>query len=383
MFFASFFDISFVPFYAFSAYISHTSAPVWTTIFSNPEFIHIFTTTVFYCAAVGSGFFLISFGLSIYLTVTFNKICDLPPDMNPLEDNLTSRHKHKRNKSSISTATTISEKRISAPLSNRSSATAYDDFVHPPTMSFLQTRMGSTDSFSTYRPTPPPSRDSRLDLPSRQYQIKNHSARNSMIDLKRSSYLAPSVPKRASYAEIPLSDTGLDGPPRQIGKMDDAWFSARSLNSSKQSRASSPVKGSYRPLEQSYDSSENVSLGHPNPLEANPPTPRHSVLLNRDSPLSEISNNRLSGDIADMSSSQVHEMPSIRDFKAKRYGELRAATPPVLVGTDRQVSSGADYSGKGGFRAKNRDVSGKVAEEGRAGEKGEWRTRFRKISGMK
>jgi hypothetical protein len=381
MFFASFFDLSIVPFYAFSAYWANTQDSGWTTLFTNPHLTDIFTTAVFYCAAVGSGLFLISFGLSAYLAIVFRKITNLPPDMNPLEDNLTSRtSRHMRNKSSMSTATTISEKHISAPLeTNRSSATVHD-FSNPPMMPFLQTRTGSTDSFSTYKTTPPPSRDSRLDLPSRQYQIKINSARSSVVDLKRSSYGASSPPKRASYTEIAISDTGSEEAPRQLGMIEEAWFTAKSLNS-KQSRASSPEKGTYQPIEQPYDS-ENWTVNHPNPLEANPPTPRHSVLLNRDSPLSEISNNRTSGDIADMSS-QVQEMPSIRDFKAKRYGELRAATPPVLVGANRQVSSGADYPSLGGFRSKNRDVSGKVVEEGRSGEKGGWGTRFRKISGLR
>ena len=380
MFFASFFDISIVPFYAFGAYVTNTQKDTWTSLFSDTHITHIFTTTVFYCAAVGSGLFLISFGLSAYLSWTFKRITNLPPDMNPLEDHLTSRHK--RNKSSISTATTMSEKRISAPLqSNRSSAASYHDLTNPPTISFLQTRSGSIESFSTYKTTPPPSRDSRLDLPSRQYQIKiNNSARSSVADLKRGSYGGASPPKRASYTEIPLSDTGSEDAHRQIGNMEEAWYTAKSLNS-KQSRASSPDKGTYEPLEQPYDS-ENFSLGHPNPLEANPPTPRHSLFVTRDSPLSEISNNRASSDIADLPS-PIHEMPSIRDFKAKRYGELRAATPPVLVGANRQVSSGADYSGKGGFLSNNRDVSGKIAEEGRGGERGGWGSRFRKVSGLR
>lgn len=381
MFFASFFDLSIVPFYGFGAYVTYVQGDEWETLLPGSHIRDIFTTSVFYCAAAGGGLFLISFGLSMYLAVTFRKITNLPPDMNPLEDHLTSRHK--RNKSSISTATTMSEKRISAPLqSNRSSATVCEDLTSPPTISFLQTRAaGSTDSFSTYKTTPPPSRDSRLDLPSRQYQIKIHSARSSAADLKRGSYGASSPPKRASYTEIPLADTGIEDSPRKIGNIEEAWYTAKSLNS-KQSRASSPEKGVYEPLDQPYDSENyTLSLGHPNPLEANPPTPRHSVLVTRDSPLSEISNNRSSGDIADLPS-PIHEMPSIRDFKAKRYGELRAGTPPVLVGLNRQVSSGTDYPNTGGW-SKSRDVSGKIAEEGRGGERGGWGSRFRKISGLR
>lgn len=63
------------------------------------------------------------------------------------------------------------------------------------------------------------------------------------------------------------------------------------------------------------------------------------------------------------------------DFYSKPYGDLRACTPPVVIGADRQVSSGNDYdlSGMGGGQAAKRyfsfgkrNVSGKVVEEGRA-----------------
>lgn len=62
------------------------------------------------------------------------------------------------------------------------------------------------------------------------------------------------------------------------------------------------------------------------------------------------------------------------DFYSKPYGELKSATPPVMIGSDRQVSSGndLDLSGAGGgeaakryFSFGKRNVSGKVAEEGR------------------
>jgi hypothetical protein len=303
--------------------------------------------------------------------------------MNPLEDNLTSRHK--RNKSSMSVATTISEKRISAPLeSKRISGAVYEGLSHPPTIPFFHTRAGSTDSFSTYKSTPPPTRDSRLDLPSRQYQIGSatNSARSSVVDLKRATYYdAPSSPpKRASYTEIPLYDTTSNLSARQIGRVPEAWYTADSLPASR-SRTASPKKG-YQPLHQRHDSSDDIS-SHPNPLEANPPTPRHSYTLRHDSPLSEISTNqRPSGDIADVS--RVTETDPVRqDLKAKHYGELKPGTPPIMVGgNSRQVSSGTDFPSKGGFRMNKRDVSGKIAEEGRGGNENGWSTRFRKVSGL-
>lgn len=85
------------------------------------------------------------------------------------------------------------------------------------------------------------------------------------------------------------------------------------------------------------------------------------------------------GDIADMSSER-DEMrdPVTNNFKAKYYGDLKPATPPVMVGTgnNRQASSGNDFlNQKGKFRP--RDASGKIAEEGLGG----WGTRFRKVTG--
>ncbi|KAG0649398.1 hypothetical protein D0Z07_4098 [Hyphodiscus hymeniophilus] len=376
MLFASFFDVSIVPFYAFSALVADTKESGWSTLLSNQALTSIFSKVVFYLAAVGGGLHLVSLVISLYLAVTFRKITKLPPDMNPLEDNLTSRHK--RNKSSISTTTTGSEKRISAPLeSKRSSATTYEDLSRPPTIPFLHTRTLSTDSFSTYRSTPPQSRDGRLDLPSRQYQISSprSSPRPSAAAdaVKRNSGYGVPTPKRTS---TPLRQL-LNALFKENGKYARSMVHG-GLPTPRSSRASSPKKAAYAPLHQAHESSENISFALPNPLEANPPTPRHQQFP-RDSPLAEISNNRASTDIADSGSRFRESMPQRENFKAKYYGELKPGTPPVMVGNNRQVSSGTDFVNKGGYKVDRREVSGKIAEEGRGGG---WGTRFRKISGL-
>lgn len=117
--------------------MSKTKADGWTTILSNQQLTPIFILVIFYLATVGGGLHLVSFVDSLYLAFQFRKILNLPPDMNPLEDNLTSRHK--RNKSSISTATTLTEaeKRLSMPLeSARSSGAPYEDLSRPPSIPF-------------------------------------------------------------------------------------------------------------------------------------------------------------------------------------------------------------------------------------------------------
>ncbi|KAL8913201.1 MAG: hypothetical protein Q9172_007336, partial [Xanthocarpia lactea] len=73
--------------------------------------------TTFLVSVVSGSLHLVSLFVSIYLAVVFRKISALPPDMNPLEDNLTSRHK--RNKSELldnrnsHTSTAVSSKRDS------------------------------------------------------------------------------------------------------------------------------------------------------------------------------------------------------------------------------------------------------------------------------
>ncbi|KAH6659768.1 hypothetical protein BKA67DRAFT_652984 [Truncatella angustata] len=150
---------------------------------------------------------------------------------------------------------------------------------------------------------------------------------------------------------------------------------------------------------------------HPNPLRSNPtPTgsaisaasppavPRHGLDDGKSAPrvktsfyntrssvaLGEISTNSrsVSGsqDITEQKPAALRPgkaMARVRDssiqpegdFFSKPYGQLRASTPPVIVGGKRQVSTGNDFDlgsgdGKKGYR---RNVSGKIAEEGRAG----------------
>ncbi|CAG8961143.1 hypothetical protein HYFRA_00002686 [Hymenoscyphus fraxineus] len=407
MIFASLFDVSIIPFYAFSALVAYnhqTTMGTWTIILSDQSLTFTFSKIVFLVATSGGGLHLVSLAIGLYLAVTFRKITNLPPDMNPLEDNLTSRHGHKRNKSSIytestgsgnrmSTATTaVSEKRLSDPLENkRSSGAVYEDLSRPPTIPFFHTRTQSSDSVSTYKSTPPGSRDSRVDLPSRQYQALRNTNGPSNKDLKRSSMYAgplPSTPpKRQSYQEIPLSDTSspTKSSNRKSGNMSQGWYVSDSLG--KRHRSASPKKegrGSYAPIAQPYDSSDDISSHPTNPLAANPLTPRHShnpsYTSNNytyKSPSHELPGSPVSpvktGDIADMSAERDE---AASNFKSKYYGDLKPATPPVMVGKGREVSSGNDFlNQKGKFRV--RDASGKIAEEGRSG----WATRYRKVTG--
>lgn len=409
--------------------------------------------SAFLCFGVSALFHFITLILSIWLFVLFRKIVNLPPDMNPLESNLTSRA-HKRNKSSVSTMSLYDDdKRMS-----KQSVAPYGDLGQPPTMPFMNTRINSGTSFSTYYsiPTSASPRDSRLDLPSRQYQIPaTSSPRASVSDLKRTSQSSlPSVsPKRGSYAPVATQDLA----DQYADIQNENWYSTDSLPRNRRSQPPSPVKsarsptkarpqsaytslrdgfGTYEDINDAdFDSDVGSSTISANPLSAHPVAAGRAAAvpaLNRESALGEISLNRsftagsssYSGDVADISGPQrgnydeatvtrtetreqsdyreLTPQPLVRPgaagkgivghssdrdgivkgsvgFKARYYGELRAGTPPTLVGgvKGRQVSSGIDMGVPTGDGM--RDVSGKIAEEGRGGG---WGARFRKISGI-
>lgn len=406
MLFSAAFDVSIVPLYAFAALVSSSqykndqlgmSEGGWGTLLAAGQAVMPpLIETAFFCASVSAGLHFISAGISIWLAVIFRKIARLPPDMNPLEENLTSRHK--RNKSSMSVST-ASEKRLSEPLENkRSSGAPYEDLTRPPTIPFLHTRSNSTESLSSFYSTPPGSRDSRLTLPSRQHQLQSniHSQDSSTCDLKRSSYCAtPTNSKRSSYTLLSTLENS-QRESRDGKSLTDAWQTAEPLSVSQRTR-SSLKKAVYQPLHQRVDSNDDISLSglHPHPLESNPPpsqvpaqrTPRKSALV-------EIGLNDdhfASGDLADARKASPQKgRQGQENFKAKYYGDLHAGTPPIMIGggkvigNGRQVSSGNDFVDKGAYKSLGkRDVSGKIAEEGRGGNgvRG-WGARLRKVSGL-
>ncbi|KAI1142222.1 hypothetical protein F5Y05DRAFT_370162 [Hypoxylon sp. FL0543] len=495
--FAGVMDLAVVPLYAFGVLAVVNHGTEWKLIVTaSRELTDALVQSEYYLLISAGSLHVVSLGISIYLGLMFHRIASMPPDMNPLEAHLTSRVKqHKRNKSSVATSyTAVSDdsnsKRLSTPLENyRSSGAPYEDLSRPPSIPFMHTRTGSRDSFaSAYS-----KRDSRSDLPSRQYQITpgnspRNSAAGSLADLKRLS--TPRVAQRGNYTEVPLHETGVSTPsssrpassvtlagsypspqqptnasPTRIAKFTEAWYASESLINRTQERqraldAAERNRQSrqYEAINQRYnfdDSDEdngsdrengmmrpdsdaegdddflsspiNVSGQlHPNPLRLHPvpqdaqspPTsPSKDVIANRQktpfrpprrdsagSALADVDLNsrRVSGsqDIADAASASAttsfwrrstigrsigkgagprNRNSSIQpdgDFYSKPYGELKPATPPIIMGNssgnvdakaNRQVSSGNDYGDLGSGTSYRRNVSGKIAEEGLAG----------------
>ncbi|KAH8681414.1 hypothetical protein BX600DRAFT_446499 [Xylariales sp. PMI_506] len=458
--FAAFTDVAILPFYAFGAMSAVNHSSEWSSLLSGGAVTaQNYLNPAFYYTTIGAGgLHVISLATSLWLGLMFRRISNMPPDMNPLEDHLTARHK--RNKSSIATnytAMSESSKRLSTPLEgHRRSGAPYEDLSRPPSIPFMHTRTGSRDSIIS----------SKGDLPSRQYQIQPaNSPRNSVSTVADARRLSKPASGRGSYIEIPLGETGTESPrpssiveprnatPTRVAKFTEAWYASESLINRTQQRnramnAATKTRA-YEALDQRYgadsgdendeddddysdrengmrpdpmdvsDLEDNSILGgggspaHPNPLRMNPsPAPSTSSTPGntpgkkpprsktpfyplRSSALSEVSHNTrsVSGsqDIADEKAAGPLGRtlgPRNRDssiqpeegfFYSKPYGELKAATPPIMVGSGRQVSSGNDYdagtgagasASSGGIGSKFRRVaSGKAAEEGRAGKR--------------
>ncbi|KAK2855594.1 hypothetical protein FQN49_005036 [Arthroderma sp. PD_2] len=104
MLFAAVLDAGLIPFFVFTALISRTEheskSYKWKTLFGEEEITEKIVYATVLIAVTLAGLHIASLIMDIYLAVVFRKITKLPPDMNPLEENLTSR-RHKRTKSEI------------------------------------------------------------------------------------------------------------------------------------------------------------------------------------------------------------------------------------------------------------------------------------------
>ncbi|KAK4544610.1 hypothetical protein LTR36_004182 [Oleoguttula mirabilis] len=79
----------------------------WTSFFASQADTNLLLLCTFIGAVILAGLHLLSCGIDVYLVIVFRKISALPPDMNPLEDNLTSRprgskHQHKNSELTLS-----------------------------------------------------------------------------------------------------------------------------------------------------------------------------------------------------------------------------------------------------------------------------------------
>ncbi|PSR78021.1 hypothetical protein BD289DRAFT_444509 [Coniella lustricola] len=214
-------DLAVLPLYVYGCLSVRTSSDHWGTLLPNESLMNYFLPSLYYTLLAGSVMHLVTLANAVWLAVRFRQITRLPPDMNPLEDNLTSRHRKKL--SVATTATDYSER------DRRLSGAAYDDPLnHPPSIPFHSTRSSPRNSLAS------------IDPPPRHYQITPHqSPRNSIssfaaADANKRFSAPPSTPfsgpapappprspwrnSRSSYTGLPAQDAAdLRPPPHQTG----------------------------------------------------------------------------------------------------------------------------------------------------------------------
>ncbi|KKK23947.1 hypothetical protein P175DRAFT_0503054 [Aspergillus ochraceoroseus IBT 24754] len=147
MIFAASLDLGLVPFYVFAAYLGYeqytSSAYSWETLLSSDvDVITKIAQSTFYLSVINGGLHLVSLVISGFLFNIFRQITKLPPDLNPLEDNLTARP-HKRTKSEIA------EKHTSSSTLDSTTPSMAEPLIGPPrTVPFMHTRAQSSEDNS-------------------------------------------------------------------------------------------------------------------------------------------------------------------------------------------------------------------------------------------
>ncbi|PGH12822.1 hypothetical protein AJ79_04046 [Helicocarpus griseus UAMH5409] len=244
MLFAAVLDAGLIPLYVFTgimAQVQHTSGTYgWGTLFKTELAADKIIYATFLGCCIIAGLHLSSLIISLYLAVIFRKISKLPPDMNPLEDNLTARP-HKRTKSEIAN---IAEKHMSdSTIDSRDfkrESIAQAPLITPTrSVPFRHTRADSAEDVSnSSRSTfysAMSQRYSRSDLPSqqmRQYEQYQHTpitiartpARGRGNTLSRPQSAIINTPPRSESSRPGSAEIGTRDPSGVSSLTKDNWF---------------------------------------------------------------------------------------------------------------------------------------------------------------
>ncbi|KAI9739194.1 MAG: hypothetical protein M1834_007407 [Cirrosporium novae-zelandiae] len=432
MIFAGMIDTGLIPFFVFTAYMSKLEYEYssknddkWGTLFGNLDTTNKIIDSLFLISVVDGSLHLVSLTISIYLAIVYRQISKLPPDMNPLEDHLTSRHK--RNKSSVADTKRMSQATTVSSDPSKRGSTAEDPLIaRPRTIPFMHNRGESSTTVGSPSMRESPYRDSGSDRPNSFYPEQNDSYRYSQVDLnsRPDSRKAPSaandgfvVAQIASPTSRPVTAMSTDSQPKTASRykiraaiLDDCWF-AHDRRLSSPSSPSSPsgysqpsqdrrnnmnrgnsavssiaghgtqrINEEYRPIHQTLSDDEDEdsprNYSRPlSPLMVNPSTPPHPGRRNQSrGPLTPTGANRPG---TGSRPGSIIGSPG----KQKYYGDL-GSPAGAEVGTymdlPREDKSGRVISNSGvdllktGGTLGRRDVSGKVVEEGRGGPNSRW-----------
>ena len=380
MIFAAIIDAGLVPFFVFTAMVTRAKLTEagdvpghWRSLFNNVFSTYRIMYATFLFSVVNGAIHLASLIISIYLATIFRNISKLPPDMNPLEANLTSRHKHKN--SNMSQTTTL--------LSSKRESKIEDPLASPVrNVPFMHTR---NDSHSNITNVPMPNaspRMSHLDLSERPASdVASHrTSRTNFPNLsqhprpaaqqpQQSTNLKRSTTKASSIYSIGSESSKVSSVAASLS--DDNWITYPSQSPSPspaRELASLRNKATYQPLSQTSPfeyTDENEPPLLPQPLQMHPPTPP----VEKQKKETHFRRGGFQGRA--LTPSTGNWGPGLVGI-----GKARQWSTGSKEGVTRVVSrSGVEISQgqilpSGGMRA--REVSGKIMEEGR-GTGGVWK----------
>lgn len=327
-FFSLFMDTGIIPFYVFIVLLANqeynmdpSSQDRWTSLFTSENSTNLLMFITYIGGMVLSGLHFVSIGLDLYLIVMFRRIARLPPDMNPLEDNLTRRpsnkHKHKNSEMSASTES-FSEKKLgyysgSSICTDDQSRLSTAKSPEARVMPFGHSRLGSNTNFSAHSPDtarlsrqqfaaaglydnqPSGGRYSRQSggSPNRYSRAGSHSPSKhaslyeSLNDAAaqldaRDPLASPEMPDHAQFINPAkkrkpmqnLAAAAMSSPPRNepsanwVAYEDNDENNEGDMGTPSRRRNNEPAPAYSRlPMHERHDSFE------PNPLKMNPPTP--------------------------------------------------------------------------------------------------------------
>ncbi|KAI9672517.1 MAG: hypothetical protein M1817_003283 [Caeruleum heppii] len=398
-FFSLFLSVSLLPLLAYTALLAHAQRyadpgpPPWTSVFPNkPMSTDTLIFALFIIATINAGFHLLTAGICLYLGLTFRTISKMPPDMNPLEDNLTSRsHKKKnsdmsfltdgdRTNNRFSQATTASVTSFAGPTDPRRGSQA--TFDQPPsssrTVPFMQTRADLPSQSPSHRhsqtslarrSTPPRSPTKRAayvaehtpprqnhPLPTRPSMMRDHwEASSDRLDAAAPTRTFSDVSSMKEH-EILLAEN--DDAPAAAQLLDDHeyheqqvakgeyLFYERNLHPLHANPPTPPPISKISPRNHSSNNNNNLQPLHPTNIH--PPSPLTTLSPNHPhSPTLSLDNTPTT--TTTMPLDKEPSSTSLTSFRAKFYGDLKSATPPIIV--DRLSTTSGSVRAGGGVGA--------------------------------
>lgn len=312
-FFTLIIDTGLIPFYVFTAMLAKTNlseAPGtegrWRSFFKADESTNKILTSTWLTSVTVGGLHLVSIGVGLYLVLVFRKISRLPPDMNPLEDNLTSRRstKHKHKTSSLSEITAPPEKRfsdmsgstcVSSP--SRSSHAQDEPLIRDVrTIPFAQSRRNSDCNYNPHNPRS--ARESRTYLPDQVYQ-QPRSSRTSRTNVH--SRTGSMSPTKLELKDLPikLSTKSLGGYDSMSPSSSPDRSPVRSARSMKRQSMKSDNWFVHPEAEAASDEDDEPTAAHPlvrrYSFERDDDITLYADIVNNSGPLSPLSDGEQTG----------------------------------------------------------------------------------------